>query len=273
MDNKLKGYYLLKKLPEDTLKEVLFRLPLDIEKKYYKVKINIKKDKEINVLREIILNILDNIKGYKDNFVLDIYFLFFYIFIALVSIIILIITNYNDSLEIIKRLVNSGTGHLFMLVIIIWHINKILRIKIIEELSVKKLKPVEIFYLVFSIIILSGLLFFGNLKTNRTILEPADDYLSLSIILFPTVVPVLEELIFRRYIYRYLREHLDPVTAMFITAILFVAVHDMFNLILVLIVLVSSLILSIIYETSGKLLFPIIVHGLSNLSIILLVYI
>ncbi len=271
MDNKLKSYYLLKKLPDDTLKEILFRLPLDLEKKYNRVKIKIQKDKEIKILREVIINILENIKNYKDNFALNLYFLFFYLFAVLVFIMILIITNYNESLEIIKRLINSGVGHLFMLVIIIWHLEKILRIKIIHELSIKRIKPFEIFYLIISVIILSGLLFYGNLKTNIVPFEPANDYMTLSIFLFPTIVPVLEELIFRRYIYRYLRIHLDPVTAMFITAILFIAVHNMFNLVLVLIVFVSSIILTIVYEISGKLIFSIIVHGLSNLSIILLI--
>jgi membrane protease YdiL (CAAX protease family) len=59
---------------------------------------------------------------------------------------------------------------------------------------------------------------------------------------------------------------------MFITAILFVGVHNMFNLDLVLIIFISSIILSIIYELSGNILLPIIAHSLSNLAIIGLKY-
>ena len=272
MNNKLKAYYLLNILPGNTEKEVLFRLPLDLEKKYKKIKINIQKDKQIKLLKEIILNILDSIKSYKDNFMLNIIFLFSYLFIIFLFILIIITTNYYSFLPIIKKLVNSGTGHLFLLVIIIWHLEKVLRIKILNELTIKTIKPIEIFSIFASVIILSSLLFYGNLQNNQVPFTSTDDYMLLSIILFPTAVPLVEELFFRRYIYRYLRIHFDPVTAMFVTAMLFIAVHNMFNLVIVLIVFISSMILSIIYEISGKILFPIIVHSLSNLAIIILKY-
>ena len=147
-----------------------------------------------------------------------------------------------------------------------------LRIKILNELTIKTIKPIEIFSIFASVIILSSLLFYGNLQNNQVPFTSTDDYMLLSIILFPTAVPLVEELFFRRYIYRYLRIHFDPVTAMFVTAMLFIAVHNMFNLVIVLIVFISSMILSIIYEISGKILFPIIVHSLSNLAIIILKY-
>ncbi len=272
MTNKVKGYYLLNILPNETEKEILFRLPLYIEKKYRKIKIKVNKDKEVKLLKIIILNILDNIKSYKDNFLSNIVFLILYLFIVFLFLLMIITTNYYNGLLIIKKMVNSGVGHLFMLVIIFWHLEKILKIKIFYELIVKKIKPIEIFSLFFSAIILSSLLFYGNLQTNQVPFTVTDDYMLLSIILFPTAVPIIEELIFRRYIYRYLRIHLDPVTAMFITAILFVGVHNMFNLDLVLIIFISSIILSIIYELSGNILLPIIAHSLSNLAIIVLKY-
>jgi membrane protease YdiL (CAAX protease family) len=268
MNNKIKGYYLLNILPYDAEKEVLFRLPLIQEKKYKKIKINIKKDQEIKLLKEVILNILDNIQKYKDNFLMNVFFLFSYLFIALLFILIIFISNYYNAFTIIKKLVNSGAGHLFLLVILIWHLEKILRINLFNELAVKEIKPVEIFSIFTSVIILSGLLFYGNLQNNEVPFIKTDDYMLLSIILFPTAVPLVEELFFRRYIYRYLRIHFDPVTAMFITAMLFIAVHNMFNLVIVFIVLISSLVLTILYEITGKLIFPIIVHGLSNLVII-----
>lgn len=272
MSDKIKGYYLLNILPNDTEKEVLFRLPLDLEKKYKKTKINIQKDKKIKLLKEIILNILDNIKNYKDNFIQNILFLFSYLFIVFLFILVIIATNYYNALPVIKKLVNSGAGHLFLLVIIVWHLERILRIKILHELVIKTIKPAEIFSIFASVIILSSLLFYGNLQKNEVPFTTTDDYMLLSIILFPTAVPLVEELLFRRYIYRYLRIHFDPVTAMFITAMLFIAVHNMFDLVIVLIIFVSSIVLSLLYELNGKILFPIIVHSLSNLAIIILKY-
>jgi hypothetical protein len=190
MTNKVKGYYLLNILPNETEKEILFRLPLYIEKKYNKIKINVNKDKEVKLLKMIILNILENIKSYKDNFLSNIFFLILYLFIVLLFLLMIITTNYYNGLLIIKKMVNSGVGHLFMLVIIFWHLEKILKIKIFYELTVK-IKPIEIFSLFFSAIILSSLLFYGNLQTNQVPFTVTDDYMLLSIILFPTAVPIV----------------------------------------------------------------------------------
>ena len=76
------------------------------------------------------------------------------------------------------------------------------------------------------------------------------------------VAPLLEELLFRGYIYGTLRRHLGPVLAMVISAALFSAIHVNVPALPALFVLAVCLTLA--YEATGSLLVPMLMHAAFN---------
>ena len=76
------------------------------------------------------------------------------------------------------------------------------------------------------------------------------------------VAPVLEELLFRGYIYGTLRRHLRPLGGMLLTAALFALIHV--NVAALPALLVLSLCLTLAYEATGSLLVPMTMHAAFN---------
>ncbi|MGM0576357.1 MAG: CPBP family intramembrane glutamic endopeptidase [Myxococcota bacterium] len=83
--------------------------------------------------------------------------------------------------------------------------------------------------------------------------------LGASVVLF---APVFEEILFRGFLYRNLRDLLGPTTAMLASGFLFAVVHFEVALLLPLGALGAAL--AFLYERSGSLLVPIAVHALWN---------
>ena len=83
------------------------------------------------------------------------------------------------------------------------------------------------------------------------------------------IVPIIEEIVFRGLFYKLLRSYFSIVPSMLISSIIFSIVHEN---ILVLIVLFSlGLILCYSYERNKSIIYPIVIHSLFNLLMLLLI--
>lgn len=270
--NNISGKYLLQLLPTDVKQQVFFYLRLKEEKAFKKNRISLSKDQETKILKKIIADINARLMDKKyDSSTNPFVFIIMYTLIICTFFAAILLKN-EDGFTIVKKLIMSGTGHLFIMILLFWYFERRLRINIGYELSMKYIKPVELLLMFTSVIIISGMLFLVNFLVYRVPLQSPDNYFGLSLLLYPTVVPLTEELLFRRCIYRYLRLHLDVVSALCITSILFLAVHNLFSVAVVVIMFICSVIITLTYEINGNLIIPVIVHSLSNLSILLLKY-
>jgi membrane protease YdiL (CAAX protease family) len=77
------------------------------------------------------------------------------------------------------------------------------------------------------------------------------------------IAPVVEEIIFRGYIYRILKTKIPIMFAIIISSTLFSLIH--YNVLSFILLFVLSIFLTYIYERNGSIMCPIIIHSLFNL--------
>ena len=92
--------------------------------------------------------------------------------------------------------------------------------------------------------------------------EKGGNTLFTAVILVSLVGPFFEELFFRGLLYNSLKRRLKPMTSLWITSIIFSAVHA--NLFGFFPILVLSALLTILYEKTGSLISSVTVHVLHN---------
>jgi membrane protease YdiL (CAAX protease family) len=78
------------------------------------------------------------------------------------------------------------------------------------------------------------------------------------------IAPMTEELVFRAGIFRFVRTRLPRVLSLVLPAVLFGAAH--LNLSAFVPLLVLAIVLSLAYERTGRVITPIVAHGLFNLT-------
>jgi membrane protease YdiL (CAAX protease family) len=94
---------------------------------------------------------------------------------------------------------------------------------------------------------------------------------SALLIFFAVVVaPVTEELVFRRGIFRFARQHLPRWAALLLPSLLFAALHA--NLATLAPLVVLGVVFSIAYERTGNIMVTVIAHGIFNLNTVFLIY-
>tara|TARA_Y100000385_G_C13084938_1_gene635952 strand:+ start:502 stop:1086 length:585 start_codon:yes stop_codon:yes gene_type:complete len=77
------------------------------------------------------------------------------------------------------------------------------------------------------------------------------------------IAPIVEEVIFRGYMYRILKSRIPIIFAMIISSTLFSLIH--YNVLSYILLFVLSIFLTYIYERNGSIICPIIIHSLFNL--------
>ena len=77
------------------------------------------------------------------------------------------------------------------------------------------------------------------------------------------IAPIVEEVIFRGYIYKILKSKLPIIFSMIISSTLFALIH--YNVLSYILLFVLSIFLTYIYERNGSIIYPIIIHSLFNL--------
>ncbi len=109
----------------------------------------------------------------------------------------------------------------------------------------------------------SGLknLFPGYQKTSQELFAPS---LAFQILAMGVLVPVTEELVFRGFIYGALRKARSFAVAAAVSAVLFGLYHG--SIVQGLYAGGLAVVLACSYEFSGRLLVPVAVHGISNLT-------
>ena len=90
----------------------------------------------------------------------------------------------------------------------------------------------------------------------------------LVIFLAVVVAPVVEELVFRAGLFRFLRLRLPRVVALTLPAVIFGSLHG--NLVAFAPLVALGIIFSLAYERTGSLAVPVIAHGLFNLNTLVL---
>lgn len=94
--------------------------------------------------------------------------------------------------------------------------------------------------------------------------------LVVALLMTAVIAPILEELIFRGFLYRYLRERMPVRWAMWASAVIFASLHMIPELIPALAVV--GFVLALVYERSQTVLAPIIAHGCFNAVMTLLAF-
>lgn len=94
-------------------------------------------------------------------------------------------------------------------------------------------------------------------------------YLILAIISIVVLAPLIEETLFRGFLQSYIRRHLGPKQAIFITSVCFSLFHyaagqGLGNISIIISLCVLSLFLGFVYEKQGSLLTPMILHASFN---------
>ena len=83
--------------------------------------------------------------------------------------------------------------------------------------------------------------------------------------------PIIEEIIFRSILYRYLKKYTTMLCSSIIVAVSFSIIHQ--NILASTVLFTLSIFLTIVYEKFGNILFPIAVHILFNsIMLILMLY-
>ena len=77
------------------------------------------------------------------------------------------------------------------------------------------------------------------------------------------IAPIVEEVIFRGYIYKILKSKLPIIFSMIISSTLFALIH--YNVLSYILLFVLSIFLTYIYERNGSIICPIIIPSLFNL--------
>ena len=83
------------------------------------------------------------------------------------------------------------------------------------------------------------------------------------------IAPIVEEVIFRGYIYRILKSKIPIIFATIINSTLFALIH--YNVLSYILLFVLSIFLTYIYERNGSIICPIIIHSLFNLMMSILI--
>ena len=83
------------------------------------------------------------------------------------------------------------------------------------------------------------------------------------------VVPIIEEIVFRGLFYKLLRSYFSIVPSMLISSIIFSIVHQ--NILVSIVLFSLGLILCYSYERNKSIIYPIVIHSLFNLLMLLLI--
>ena len=102
-------------------------------------------------------------------------------------------------------------------------------------------------------------------KQQEIVLNFKNTLLEDKIILIHVLViaPIVEEIIFRGYMYRILKSRTPIIFAMIISSTIFSLIH--YNVLSYILLFVLSIFLTYIYERNGSIICPIIIHSLFNL--------
>lgn len=91
----------------------------------------------------------------------------------------------------------------------------------------------------------------------------------LDILNIVVVVPIIEEIVFRGLFYKLLRSYFSIVPSMLMSSIIFSIVHK--NILVSIVLFSLGLILCYSYERNKSIIYPIVIHSLFNLLMLLLI--
>ena len=106
----------------------------------------------------------------------------------------------------------------------------------------------------------------GNYKTVQENIGKSSVWMQLLVL--GILTPVLEELLFRGVIYKRLKMYYEVTVAAYIAAIIFAIAH--FNLIQGIYAFIVGIVLMYVYEKSGNLIAPIVMHGVANIVTVIM---
>jgi len=93
----------------------------------------------------------------------------------------------------------------------------------------------------------------------------AAHYIGITSISIVFMRAIIEELIFRKYIFEFIKEKTSLLFAVIVVGMIFSTVHLNFNLGTILSLFLSSVLYSLVYLSLGKLHYSIIIHAFDNI--------
>ena len=107
---------------------------------------------------------------------------------------------------------------------------------------------------------------FGELETQEImrVYQESDEFSIriLIIIMAVIIAPIIEEVVFRGYIYPICKRHAGRIISTFVTSLFFAAIH--FNIPALLPLFIFAIFLTIAYEVTGSIWVPISIHTCFN---------
>ena len=91
----------------------------------------------------------------------------------------------------------------------------------------------------------------------------------LEVLNIVVVVPIIEEIVFRGLFYKLLRSYFSIVPSMLMSSIIFSIVHK--NILVSIVLFSLGLILCYSYERNKSIIYPIVIHSLFNMLMLLLI--
>jgi membrane protease YdiL (CAAX protease family) len=136
------------------------------------------------------------------------------------------------------------------------------------------IKTLSICWIIFLIVSFLSKSLFGELPQQKIVITIRNSEINKEIIeiFFWTVIisPILEEIFFRKIMYSTLKFYFAPIISMLCSALMFSLVHSNLQSFPILFILGVSLCL--IFEKTNSIIYPIILHSLFNLIMIMFIF-
>ena len=114
---------------------------------------------------------------------------------------------------------------------------------------------------------LFSMLLFNNLKEQEIVTKLKTD-LSISLLVSSTIIaPILEEIFFRKFVYRIIKKKLGFLMGAMIASLMFSVIH--YNLYSFGTLFLLGIICTIKYENTGRIIHPILIHSFFNSTMVL----
>lgn len=136
------------------------------------------------------------------------------------------------------------------------------------------IKTLSVCWIIFLIVSLLSKSLFGELPQQNIVIKIRNSEISKELIeiFFWTIIisPILEEIFFRKILYTTLKFYLASITSIICSALMFSLVHSNLQSFPILFILGVSLCL--IFEKTNSIIYPIILHSLFNLIMIMFIF-
>jgi membrane protease YdiL (CAAX protease family) len=111
------------------------------------------------------------------------------------------------------------------------------------------------------------MLLFNNFKEQEIVTKLKTDLSFTLLVSSIMIAPVIEEIFFRKFVYRIIKKKFGLFVGAIIVSLMFSVIH--YNLYSFGTLFLLSIICTIKYENTGRVIYPILIHSFFNLTMVL----